>query len=598
MKKFRWFLLLWTALAFSMQAAPGGAQAQPDRDLFSDTWYAMDAQSRILPDSTQTRIHHHDRFVGIFYFLWHGGHGTPGPYDISKSLAANPAAPAYGPEGAFHWWGEPETGYFLADDPWILRRNLSLLQDAGVDVLLLDVTNAFTYPKELTALCDMAAKMRSEGNQTPQIAFVTHAHSAETVKKLWDDVYSKKRYPDLWFQWRGKPLILGYENDRLPGGQPLDADIRRFFTWRESWAWEPGTHRWPWIERFPQRGGYDVDPDRPEEAPVSVASHPTLNIGRSFHDEKEPPLNKFKLTEEVAQGLNFAEQWRRLLALDPEFCFITGWNEWVAQRFTMRPNQGVQMMGRPLKSLDTFFVDAYNEEFSRDIEPMRGGYGDAYYWQMVDGIRRFKGVRPRQQAVGYKTLPVSGQFSQWKSVTPEYRDTIGDTAHRDWKGWGTLHYKNETGRNDIVAMKAACDAKNIYFWVQTRAPLTKYTDKNWMRLLIGSEKSVGPGWESYNFIVNNPVINAKTTTLTRLSDGKVYKISYRVAGNQMQIAIPRKLLLQNNPNRVSFQFHWLDNIAYGSDLSDWRLNGDSAPNGRANYVYVNNGGDQGLGIRD
>ena len=32
------------------------------------------------------------------------------------------------------------------------------------------------------------------------------------------------------------------------------------------------------------------------------------------------------------QGFNFAEQFSRLDTIDPEFLFITGWNEWVAQR--------------------------------------------------------------------------------------------------------------------------------------------------------------------------------------------------------------------------------------------------------------------------
>ena len=55
---------------------------------------------------------------------------------------------------------------------------------------------------------------------------------------------------------------------------------------------------------------------------------------------------------------------------------------------------GTVMEGRVLPAGETFFVDLYAQEFSRDIEPMRGGYGDNYYWQMVANIRRYKGVRP------------------------------------------------------------------------------------------------------------------------------------------------------------------------------------------------------------
>ena len=30
------------------------------------------------------------------------------------------------------------------------------------------------------------------------------------------------------------------------------------------------------------------------------------------------------------------------------------------------------------------FVDQFDQEHSRDIEPMKGGHGDNYYYQMVD----------------------------------------------------------------------------------------------------------------------------------------------------------------------------------------------------------------------
>ena len=54
---------------------------------------------------------------------------------------------------------------------------------------------------------------------------------------------------------------------------------------------------------------------------------------------------------------------------DPQFMFITGWNEWFAGRFD--EFNGIR---QPL-----MFVDEFDEEHSRDIEPMKGGHGDNYY---------------------------------------------------------------------------------------------------------------------------------------------------------------------------------------------------------------------------
>jgi hypothetical protein len=38
-------------------------------------------------------------------------------------------------EGSYHW-GEPEMGYFLSKDKFVIRRDMSMLADAGVDVLI------------------------------------------------------------------------------------------------------------------------------------------------------------------------------------------------------------------------------------------------------------------------------------------------------------------------------------------------------------------------------------------------------------------------------------------------------------------------------
>ena len=65
------------------------------------------------------------------------------------------------------------------------------------------------------------------------------------------------------------------------------------------------------------------------QVPVAVAQHATTNIGRSFHDGKQPPPEEMQ----TEVGLCFAEQFERALEIDPELIFITGWNEWVAMRF-------------------------------------------------------------------------------------------------------------------------------------------------------------------------------------------------------------------------------------------------------------------------
>lgn len=63
---------------------------------------------------------------------------------------------------------------------------------------------------------------------------------------------------------------------------------------------------------------------------MAVAEHPLSNIGRSFHDGVQPETDRYDVTPDTDKGLYFAEQWSRALEVDPEFVFVTGWNEWTA----------------------------------------------------------------------------------------------------------------------------------------------------------------------------------------------------------------------------------------------------------------------------
>lgn len=585
-------LLALTLGLLILGTLPVLAQTPPSHQLAPDTWVATDALGRSLPLAGTAPKTRPGKFVGVFYFLWHGQHGTDGPYDNTKTIA-DPAGHPYGPPGAFHWWGEPAVGYFLADDPWVHRKNLQMLADAGVDVIFFDVTNAFTYPTIYPLVCQIAEEMRRQGIPAPQIAFITHAHGSRTVNQLYQNFYAKGLHKDLWFQWEGKPLILG-DRDSTEDGVILTDTVKNFFSWRHSWAWEPGQDKWQWIDKYPQRAGWHTDPNAPEEVPVSIAGHPVDSLGRSYRSSEkwgegtEPSVNGQYQTSDTDKGLQFAQQWQRALQIDPQFIFVTGWNEWVAQRFIAEAP--ATFAGRPQVKGGTFFVDNFTEEFSRDAMPMQGGYRDNYYLQLVDGIRRFKGVRPVPVAHGFHTFRPGSPFSAWNAVAPAYLDAAGDTQHRDHDGWGKLHYTDTSGRNDIVRAKVACDAKNVYFYVQTQANLTPHTDTHWMQLLLDADHTPQTGWNGYDFVVNNSVIDARTTTLKRLSDGKTWPVPYRVAGNELMVTIPRGLLGLTDLARTTFDFHWVDNAPVGGDpkqIADWWYVGDSAPDGRFNYRYIN-----------
>lgn len=568
------------------------AEPAPFRDTQPDTWVATDGLGRTVPGHEQVGPPRPGKFVGAFYFLWMGQHGTGGPYDITKILAAHPGAmtqpthPAWGPPASFHFWGEPLFGYYLSDDRWVIRKHAQMLADAGVDVIIFDVTNQETYAKVYHALCETFMRARQDGCRTPQIAFLCPFwNPTKVVARLYEDLYGPGRYRELWFEWKGKPLIMADPDKVAP-------ELRDFFTFRKPqpdyFQGPTGPDQWGWLEKYPQHVFRNAAGEA-EQMTVGVAQNTEgtrccafsekNTLGRSWHNGA-----KDERPDAVNYGLNFAEQWERALAVDPQFIFITGWNEWIAMRLPEFAGVREPVM----------FVDQYTQEYSRDIEPMKGGHFDHYYYQMVSNIRRFKGVRPRPKASGLTRIEIDGTFDDWRNVKPEYRDDRDDTMHRDHPGYdGAGRYVNRTGRNDFELLKVAADDRSVFFYAQTVQPISPSNDRDWMLLLIDADCDAKTGWAGYDYLVNHQMKDASTSIVQAWRGDRwknVGEATYRVRGHGMELAIPRAILGFADPAvRPRFDFKWADNLQSplqsAEDVATFMLNGDVAPNSRFNYRF-------------
>ncbi|MBI5834469.1 MAG: hypothetical protein HZB16_19395 [Armatimonadetes bacterium] len=709
------------ALVILLTAACGAQQPVVP----ADTVVATDHLGRALPTAAECGPPKAGKQVGIFYFLWLGEHAEQGPWDIAKILAQDPQAmskpdsPLWGPMYVAHHWGEPLFGYYRADDPYVLRKHAQMLSDAGVDFVVFDVTNNFTYKPWYLALLKTWSQVRAEGGKTPQVAFLTPFwQPARAVAELWRDLYQPGISPDLWYRLDGKPLILAdpdliagtsgntqqdrateltaghtlgqsFHTDkplleaggsfptwtelnsaatlslrrggptgevlvterrekladnawwvlRLPraepagdyylelsqptgkvgwwshgtdvfpageayaDGRPAAGDrtlrlvqggdgqdsLRSFFTWRKPQAdyfqGPTGADQWCWLEVYPQHV-YRNSRGEKEMMGVGIAQNAVdrrlgamsekNSKGRAWHDGANDPA-----PDASDRGLNGIEQWRRAREQDPRIVFVTGWNEWIAGRFPEFAGVKEPVM----------FVDEFDREHSRDIEPMVGGHRDAFYYQLVGEIRRFKGVATPEAPSAPKSLSLQADPAAWASVAPTYRDDAHDEAHRNHLGYGRLPaYVNESGRNDIVEAKLARDADNVTFRVETREPITPHNGERWMWLLIDIDGQRATGWEGYDFIVNRQVTDAATTTLERC-DGTAWswtpvgQVGYRAAGRQLVVSIPRRLLgLAGKPVRLDFK--WVDHPLRDGDIDSFTTDGDAAPNGRFNYRFA------------
>ena len=409
----------WNEVNYVGEIDPAKKQGT-SRDLRVDDWVVTDALGRKLPTYEECGPVKDDRFVGMFYFMTHINPGGKGPFDVTKIMKANPDNPQWG--DGDHYWGEPENGYYLSNEKWMISLHARQLSDAGVDVIIFDVTNDRTFPEVYLPVCEVYREMRARGEKTPDITFLG---SEISVNKLWNEFYRKGMYPDLWFNWKGKPLILFGQHEipsrKLNNDVVFPEEIRNFFSIRQSWAWTTlpwyqscpwGKDKWPWVDHYPQAIGWHDSPSEKEMVPVAVGQHPLSNIGRSFHNFSEPPTDKYDLTPVTANGLCFQEQWNRAIEVDPKFVFVTGWNEWSAGAQVMGadkdkslkvwcfyPGAHLGKAGKELKTGDYYFIDQYNQEFSRDIEPMTGGHTDNYYYQLMANVRKYKGMEKPTGAV-------------------------------------------------------------------------------------------------------------------------------------------------------------------------------------------------------
>lgn len=640
------------------------------RDIYPDTWVATDALGRKMPLNTEVGDVKDDqrRVVGIFYITWHGDglHNLKSPYtaDVTKILNQDPDArlEADNPlwtEGSYHW-GEPEMGYFLSKDEYVIRKDISMLADAGVDVLIMDVTNAVRYWSEWDVLFSVMQEMKAEGNKVPKFCFWAFNGPVITVvQDLYEKIYKNDKYRDLWFYWDGKPLLLyngnpsmdangggvqnpnpNYDpdaatNPRNPHYKDIDYTeefyqdytkaVKEYFTLRTMW-W--GYYNWAGERFVGTEGnwsfGYELNDINVRNMPsdsllsyykgvkeqfaVTPAQHPISIIGKSWTREKgEPKLDKYDMPEPTYvpwlgktvdnpsdYGIYFQDRWEEALKADPQFLYINDWNEWTAGKYVSGKAPGTELPG-PTTFLGRdnpfYFVDQYNAEFNRTIHPAKGGPTDNYYMQMVQNIRRYKGVNPIPVHKGLSSISIDASFDDWSKIEAEYRDTQGDVFHRDYIGYGGLHYTNNSGRNDIISSKVAVDTKNLYFYVETKDAMTPHTDNNWMLLLIDADNDSSTGWYGYDFIINKNVLNDNKSTLMTYKKNKkggkwvkVSDITYRKSGNKLELEIPRSELGLTK-SQFTVDFKWSDNPKDLIDPISFCTEGDTAPNRRFNYRF-------------
>ena len=306
---------------------------------------------------------HEDRLVGIAYSTWL----CPKIITWGKNT-----------------WDTPLYGNYFSDNRDMLTKHAELLRDAGVDFVFVDWTNNTTYDpatmreqlsdfRMIEEATDLLFEIWSEIEGAPKICiFAGPGHSGvENVKngnhqKKVDQIYASyvEKYPDLYFQYEGKPLLMCYgATPNQYGTRPAWKDERFTIRWvtgyvgQQSNLYHPRTMAtrgwWSWEERGLQV--YSTVDNRVECVTCTAASRQQGSEGNSGYIPAYGREN----------GLTLKKQFQRANDLGAGMVILISWNEWTT---------GEQP----------------SPEVSKDLEPSVI-HGTFYYDLLCEQIKKFKG---------------------------------------------------------------------------------------------------------------------------------------------------------------------------------------------------------------
>lgn len=533
-----------------------------------------------------------DKQVGLFFWLWIGQPYATGIYDATEILSkpngldilTKQNVPT-SPDGQAHFWGKPLWEYYNSEDEWVIRKQIQMLTVAGVDFIFFDTTNSLIYKNVFMKILKVIAEYQDKGWNPPKVVFYNHSKSNQTTDWLYRELYKPGHYPSTWYRINGKPVIIAYtnieddlneaksRNDSEYSPTPLSEEISNFFHFmKPQWPSDPFyADGFPWVEwQYPQ-------PLHTNIMNVTVVSHPSVPMSFSLTREWtnwgrgwNPELNT-NVSEDVDKGTFFQRQWDNAIKTDPDIISVGGWNEWIAYKQNW---DGEYML-----------CDAVNKEYSRDIEPMQGGFEDAFYIQMIMNIRRYKGLKESVRKGKRHSIKINGETNQWDKV--EYSEiNIGsyDIQRNSLGATQSVHYIQAAPKNILQEIKIANDKKYVYFYIRSNNSFEN-NDKNPF-ILVGTGDPRLKEWECYDFLIGSNYNDnkadvqkiGKNFALTQKSS-----VEFSIKKDILQLKIPRNIIDLDKHNK--FYFKVASEIDCPENIMNYYTSGSSMPMGRLSYMY-------------
>jgi hypothetical protein len=380
--------------------------------------------------------------VGMFYLVWHAPaaaamdailsqNGTP--LNLEQVIRSNGAAKyadvyeKWGVEGkavSLYWMAKPKLGYYciyrarpnetgaVPDCKNIgatLGTHAAQLVGAGIDHVVIDATNLIDVDpgggdllqrRPIEVLFEEWAKLRAQGKKTPQIAVWNAIPPSAVQWQSYLALYQKPEYDGLILHDAKTKKKVFFAVDSQDARAPDPAKIAAFqnagIEVQRMWtiaSTNAAVDRWAFMS-YCQAAGKDT----------------TSIVGAGACDQPWTPKSTLGSAVAVAPsfqtgygslpwgaagklgGLTFRRQWATAFAHMPDWVFVSGWNELVAQ-----PQPSPYGSDPFAKSVGLerdpeggkLFVDTFGAELGRDIEPTEE-YGSAYYDLLQSCTRVFR----------------------------------------------------------------------------------------------------------------------------------------------------------------------------------------------------------------
>ena len=563
-----------------------------------------------------------EKQIGIFYHMAQGyfkGSIDSGIYDVSKIIEQYGNDKMFkqhdriSPNNKSHYWGEPLYGYYDSGDPYVINKQLELFIAAGIEYLVLDVTNGWIFAESTQTLMERICALRADGWDAPQIVFYVHSMNNKTVRELYKEIYTdRSQYSDSWYRENGKPVIIAYNEtakDIAEAGTrgitdfsdgtyaDLSQEILDYFHFVEPrWPNDGVTvgmdspiydkvvgGRWQgysWIEwaqplrkRQTSLGDY---------MNIAVASHPNIpfsfsitkgvvNWGRNYDIKTNKKVENGNYT-----GTYYQSCWDQAHEKQPDTVMLVAWNFWTALKSEWA---GEYMM-----------CDTCDFEYSLTIEPSNGYYKDAYVLQTSQNSRKFKYVDGVKTYYGNK-IDINGTVAQWYNVEAVYRQVGSNAYGRDHMSSDgkKYHYVVDAPKNNIQEVRVVHDHDNIYMMIRCGNTITKQSGENWMNLLLSTgDPDINKGWEGYQYVINRQqIVDGKTTVekLDKNGNGTALGTADIVIRDEfMFLKISKDVISMRDTNTLYFKV--ADSVEAPKDIMSYYTTGSTFPVGRYSYSYT------------